>query len=105
MRIINCISKLKIIKILDITNLRYGRPFEVNIFSNQVNFVSYFRSPHLCNRMSTNASVSEYKREMETFQDVYPNVIQILSKNPGLYNNPDVTNWLKKVIISYVDFL
>ncbi|XP_045501708.1 farnesyl pyrophosphate synthase-like [Colias croceus] len=49
-------------------------------------------------RMSTNASISEYKREMETFQDVYPTVIEAVSKNYGLVQNPEVTTWLKRVL-------
>ncbi|XP_038211602.1 farnesyl pyrophosphate synthase 2 isoform X3 [Zerene cesonia] len=49
-------------------------------------------------RMSTSASISEYKREMETFQDVYPTVIEAVSKNYGLVQNPEVTTWLKRVL-------
>ncbi|XP_022112560.1 farnesyl pyrophosphate synthase 2 [Pieris rapae] len=52
----------------------------------------------LCSSMSTNASIPEYKREMETFQDVYPSIIETISKSPGLYDNPDVDAWIKKLL-------
>ncbi|CAK1551478.1 unnamed protein product [Leptosia nina] len=67
-------------------------------FSKPVSIGAKFPQIKLCSRMSTNASIPEHKRDIETFQDVYPGIIETLSRNPGLYENRDVASWLNKVL-------
>lgn len=47
--------------------------------------------------MATNVSISELKKEKETFQDVLPNVIQSIVTIPKLLEVPEFSIWMKKV--------
>ncbi|CAH4038335.1 unnamed protein product [Pieris brassicae] len=42
-------------------------------------------------------STTEYKREMQTFQGVYPGIIDTLKKNPALAHNTETMEWLKRI--------
>ncbi|CAK1554998.1 unnamed protein product [Leptosia nina] len=51
----------------------------------------------LC-RLGSTSSTTDYKREMETFQGVYPGIMKSLNKCPGLHDNPDAMTWVKKIM-------
>ncbi|XP_059060873.1 uncharacterized protein LOC131853833 [Achroia grisella] len=59
-------------------------------------FISFQHFTHM--RMATNISVSQSKKEKETFQDILPYVMESVVKTEKMSEVPEVANWIKKIL-------